>query len=331
MDRLEAMSILIAAVESGSLSAASRKLNVPLPTVSRKVAELEEHLKTRLLTRSTRKLTLTDAGAAYLSACKVILEYVDDAESQVSGEFIAPRGELILTAPIVFGRLHLLSVVNTFLDDYPDINVRMMLSDRTVNLAEDHIDMAIQLGDLPDSSAIATRVGSVRRVICGSPDYFKANGIPKSPADLADLTCVTFAALASGSSWTFPTRGKGNAQPVRPRCRLNINTAESAIDAAVAGIGVTHVLSYQVAQFVAEGKLQVVLEDFEPEPVPVHLMHAAQGRLPLKMRLFLDFAAPRLRKSLLADEAALAQGAELAKKRSKDKPKGKVKQKPAAA
>ena len=142
---------------------------------------------------------------------------------------------------------------------------------------------------------------------------------------------MTFAALASGSSWTFPTRGKGNAQPVRPRCRLNINTAESAIDAAVAGIGVTHVLSYQVAQFVAEGKLQVVLEDFEPEPMPVHLMHAAQGRLPLKMRLFLDFAAPRLRKSLLADEAALAQGAELARKRSKDKPEGKVKQKPAAA
>jgi DNA-binding transcriptional LysR family regulator len=330
MDRLEAMSLLIAAVESGSLSAASRKLNIPLPTVSRKVAELEEHLKTRLLTRSTRKLTLTDAGAAYLSACKVILEYVDDAESQVSGEFIAPRGELILTAPIVFGRLHLLSVVNTFLDDYPDINVRMMLFDRTVNLAEDHVDMAIRLGNLPDSSVIATRVGSVRRVICGSPDYFKENGIPKSPADLGGLTCVTFSALASGSSWTFPTSGKSNAQPVRPRCRLNINTAESAIDAAVAGIGVTHVLSYQVAQYVAEGKLQVVLEDFEPEPVPVHLMHAAQGRLPLKMRRFLDFAAPRLRKSLLADEASLAQGAELAKKRSKDKKKAKVKQKTAA-
>jgi DNA-binding transcriptional LysR family regulator len=169
-------------------------------------------------------------------------------------------------------------------------------------------------------------VGSVRRVICGSPDYFEANGIPQSPADLADLTCVTFAALASGSPWTFPTRGKSNAQPVQPRCRLNINTAESAIDAAVAGIGVTHVLSYQVAQRVAEGTLRVVLEDFEPEPVPVHLMHAAQGRLPLKMRRFLDFAAPRLRKSLLVDEASLAKGAELAKRRSKDKKKGKVKQ-----
>ena len=207
MDRLEAMSILIAAVESGSFSAASRKLNIPLPTVSRKGRRARRASEDATCHAIHPQADVTDAGAAYLSACKVILEYACTMQSpKVSGEFIAPRGELLLTAPIVFGRLHLLSVVNTFLDDYPDINVRMMLSDRTVNLAEDDVDMAIRLGNLPDSSVIATRVGSVRRVICGSPDYFKANGIPKSPADLADLTCVTFEALASGSSWTFPTR-----------------------------------------------------------------------------------------------------------------------------
>lgn len=306
MDRLEAMSILVTAVETGSFSAASRKLGVPLPTVSRKVSELEEHLKSRLLVRSTRKLSLTDAGVAYIAACRRILEQVDDAEAQAAGEYSAPRGELIITAPITFGRLHVLAVVSDFLNTYPEINIRMTLSDRNANLAEDHIDMAVRIGALPDSSMIATRVGSVRRVVVGSPTYFAERGIPKIPDDLTDLTCVTFAALASGLSWVFPGKGRSASQTVRPQCRLNINTAESAIDAAIAGVGVTHVLSYQVARPVAEGKLQVVLQDFEPAPMPVHLLHAAQGRLPFKMRSFLEFAGPRLRKSLAADETRLA-------------------------
>ena len=178
-----------------------------------------------------------------------------------------------------------------------------MLSDRTVSLAEDHIDMAERLGALPDSSMIATRVGSVRRVICGSPAYFKSHKVPKTPQDLASLTCVTYAGLAAGSSWTFASRTR--AKPVVQHCRLNVNTAESTIDSAIAGVGVTHVPSYQVARAVAEGKLQVVLEDFEPEPMPVHLLHAAQGRLPLKVRSFLKFVAPKLRKSLAKDEDRL--------------------------
>ncbi|MEP9375470.1 LysR family transcriptional regulator [Aquabacter sp. CN5-332] len=298
MDRLEAMSILLAAVEAGSFSAASRKLGVPLPTISRKVGELEAHLKTRLLIRSTRKLTLTDAGADYVAACKRILEQVGDAETQASGEYSAPRGELILTAPIVFGRLHVVPTVTAFLAAFPDIDVRMVLSDRNANLVDDHIDMAVRIGALPDSSMVATRVGSVRRVVCGSPAYFAAHGTPKTLDDLADLTSVTFAGL--GTSWTFPSQSRGKAaKSVQPRCRLSINMAEAAIDAAIEGIGLTQVLSYQVARAVAGGKLRIVLEDFEPAPMPVHLIHAGQGRLPLKMRRFLEFAVPRLRQSLM--------------------------------
>jgi DNA-binding transcriptional LysR family regulator len=296
------MSVLVASAEEGSFSAAGRKLGVPLPTVSRKVADLEAHLKTRLFVRSTRKLALTDAGMAYVAACKRILEAVEEAEAQAAGEYIVPRGDLTITAPIVFGRLHVLPVVNEFLTRFAEINVRMVLADRNVNLVDDHIDMAVRIGPLPDSSLIATRVGEVRRVICGSPAYLAAHGVPETPDDLNDHLCVTFSATASGTSWLFESAGR-KATLVRPYCRLTVNTAEAAIDAAIAGIGVTNVLSYQVAGAVREGALQILLEEFEPAPSPVHLIHAPQGRLPLKMRRFLEFAAPRIRKSLSATES----------------------------
>jgi DNA-binding transcriptional LysR family regulator len=304
MDRLDAMSILVASVEEGSFSAAGRKLGVPLPTVSRKVADLEAHLKTRLLVRSTRKLALTEAGIAYVAACKRILEDIDEAESQASGEYSVPRGELTITAPMVFGRFHVVPVVSDFLAHFAEINVRLTLSDRNVNLVDDHLDMAVRVGDLPDSTLIATRVGIIRRVVCGSPAYFAAHGTPKTPNDLTDHMCVTFSAMASGMSWVFKPHGR-QAKLIRPLCRLHINTAESAIDAAIAGVGVTNVLSYQVARAVQDGKLQIILKDFEPSPIPVHLVHAHQGLLPLKMRRFLEFAAPRIRKSLLASQKKL--------------------------
>src|SRR4029453_13957177 len=172
MDRLAAMTTLLAAVEGGSLSAASRKLGMPLATVSRKVSELEAHLRTRLLHRTSRRLTLTDAGEAYVAACKRILEDIGEAERAAAGEYMAPRGDLTVTAPIVFGRLHVLPVVIEFLKTYPDIDIRVALADRVVNLREDDIALAIRIGDLPDSSLVATRVGAIRRVVCGSPAYF---------------------------------------------------------------------------------------------------------------------------------------------------------------
>jgi DNA-binding transcriptional LysR family regulator len=297
MDRLEAMSILLAAVAAGSFSAASRKLGVPLPTVSRKVAELERHLGARLLVRSTRKLALTDAGAAYLAACKRIIEQVEDAEAAAAGEYTMPRGELTVAAPIVFGRLHVLPIVGDFLARHADIDVRMALSDRNVDLIDDHIDLAVRIGALADSRMTAARVGAVRRVVCGSPGFLAAHGTPKRPEDLAGLPCVSFASTAGDTSWAF-ARGRGAARQVAVRTRLVVNTAEAAMDAAIKGVGLTRVLSYQASRPVRDGKLRIVLREFEPEPLPVSLIHAGADLIPLKIRSFLDFAAPRLRRSL---------------------------------
>lgn len=297
MDRLEAMALLVAATEEGSFSAAARKLGVPLPTLSRKVAELEAHLKTRLLIRSGRKLALTEAGIAYVEACRRILEEVGEAESRASGEYSVPRGELSITAPTVFGRLHVLPVINEFLASFREITVRLSLTDRVLNLTEDHIDMAVRIGELPDSRQVATRVGSIRRIVCGSPAYFAAHGVPQTPEELGNHLCVTFSAIHSGVSWVFASPGRPR-KVMSPLCRLQVDSGEAAVDAAVAGVGITNVLSYQAAAAVKAGKLQVILTHYEPAPLPVHLLHSRKGRLPFKMRRFIDFAAPRIRSSL---------------------------------
>jgi DNA-binding transcriptional LysR family regulator len=317
MDRFEAMSYLVASAEAGSFSAAGRQLGVPLPTISRKIGELEARLNAQLLVRSTRRLSLTEAGSAYIVACKRILEQVDEAESQAAGEFTVPRGNLTMTAPIVFGRLHIVPVVNEFLAKFAQINVQLTLSDTTLNLVDEHIDLAVRIGELPDSAMVATKVGEIRRVVCGSPGYFAAHGTPKTPDDLGEHMCVTFTAIASGMTWVF---GPGDGQAtkgVRPLCRLKINTAEAAIDAAVAGVGVTNVLSYQVTQPIAEGKLRVVLQDYEPDPIPVHLVHTGQTLVPLKTRRFIEYAVPRLRKSLASELHKLAKQPAAVKPRKK--------------
>jgi len=303
MDRLEGMSIFVAVVESGSLTSAGRRLGMPLPTVSRKLAELEEHLGARLLLRSTRRLTLTDAGSAYFQSCKRILDEVGDAERQVAGEQLAPKGELVLTAPIVFGRLHILPVVNEFLAAYPEINIRIWLSDRNMHLLEDRLDLAVRIGALPDSSMLATRVGEVRYIVCGSPGHFEQWGIPTDLDQLANRPSIAFDMLGSPPSWTFRLGENGRDHTVAIRPRLTVNTAEAALDAAIAGVGITRVLSYQAARAIKEGRLRVVLDAFEQQPLPIWLLHQAQGTIPLKLRSFIDFAAPRLRRRL--DEAAL--------------------------
>lgn len=296
MDRLESMSTLLAAVEAGSLSGASRKLGMPLATVSRKVSGLEAHLRTRLLNRTSRRLTLTDAGRSYVVACKRILEDIGEAERAAAGEYVAPRGDLTITAPIVFGRLHVLPVVIAFLGAYPDVDVRLSLADRVVNLQEDDVDIAVRIGELPDSSLLVTRVGAIRQVVCGSPAYFEQRGMPKTPGDLRAHDCISFDGLTSPGGWKFAV-GKSTVS-VAVRSRLVVNTAEAAIDAATAAVGVTRVLSYQVASAQRAGTLVLVLRKFEPAPSPVSLVYAGQGLLPLKLRAFLDFAAPRLKARL---------------------------------
>ena len=293
MSRLESMSVLVAVVDAGSLSAAARHLGMPLATVSRKVAELESHLNTRLLHRTTRQLSLTEAGSSYVAACRRILEDIGEAERAASGEYAAPKGELVLTAPIVFGRLHVVPVVAEFLAHYPEIDVNLILTDRVVHLMDEHVDIAVRIGELPDSSFMAKKVGAVRRVVCASPAYLARHGVPLQPDELASHECISFEVLASMRAWSF---GSGKAEQSVPiHSRFTVNTAEAAISAAVLGVGLTRVLSYQVADALHDGKLQVVLENFESAPLPINLVHKGQGPVPLKLRAFLDFVTPRLR------------------------------------
>jgi len=204
--------MLMAAAEAGSISAAARRLGRPLATVSRKISDLESHLGTRLLNRSSRRLTLTDTGRSYVAACQRIIEDVQEAERAATGEYSALRGRLTVTAPVVFGRLHVLTVVSEFLGTYPEIDIRMVLADRVVNLFEEQFDLAVRIGDLPDSSLIAIRVGAIRRVICASPAYLSARGTPESPNDLSQHDCVTFEGLMAPEAWTF-TVGKTVMSP----------------------------------------------------------------------------------------------------------------------
>jgi DNA-binding transcriptional LysR family regulator len=222
---------------------------------------------------------------------------VAEAERAAAGEYAAPRGELVVTAPIAFGRLHVLPVVIECLARYPEIDVRLTLSDRNVDLIDAHIDVAVRIGALADSGLVATRVGFVRRVVCASPDFIARHGEPKAPSDLTGLACIGFEGLGAGG-WTFEASGARAAPAVKPR--LTVTTAEAAIDAATAGVGVTRVLSYQAAEAVAAGTLTIVLASFEPAPLPVQLVHAGQGLLPQKTRAFLDLATERLRGALRA-------------------------------
>lgn len=293
MDRLQSMATFVAVASAGSFSAAGRQLRTPLPTVSRRVSELESHLGARLFVRSTRKLALTEVGEGYLAACKRLLEEVTEAERTASGQYTVPQGELVITAPVAFGRLHVLPVITDFLKGHAQVDVRLVLSDRSLDLIEQHVDLAIRIGVLPDSRLVATQVGKVRNVVCASPAYLKAHGTPKSPEDLARHPCVTFAGFGQESLWPF--QGK---RAVSVRSRLLVNNADSAIDAAVAGIGITRVVSYQAANAVKARQLEVLLKKFEPEPLPVHMVHVQDRRPTAKLRAFIDFAAPRLRERM---------------------------------
>lgn len=294
MDRLDAMSVFTAVVDGGSLSAAGRRLNVPLATVSRKLADLEAHLKTRLITRSTRKLELTDAGRDYLEACRQILEQVDEAERAASGAYARVKGRLVVAAPIVFGRVHVVPVVAAFLEAHPEVDIQLRLGDRNVNLIEEHVDVALRIGTLPDSSLVATPVGSIRRVVCASPAYLERHGTPRSPGELAAHRCITFDGLDGSTAWVF-AGADGQKQPARVRSRLSVSTADAAIAAAVLGLGVTRVLSYQVADALQDGRLVRLLAEHEPPAVPASLIYPGQGRLPMKTRAFIDLAAVQLR------------------------------------
>ena len=275
MDRVTALRTFVLTAEHRSFAEAARRLRTSPTSVSRGIAELEQSLGVALLRRTTRSVNLTPEGAAYLERCRRILEDLDDADRSLRGEDAEPRGALIVTAPVVFGRMHVLPIVNGLLTRHPDLRVQLTLSDRFVRLVEEGIDVAVRIADLSDSALHAVWVAEVRRVLVASPSYLDVRGEPTSLADLHDHSLIALDTLSSNHEWRFTANGR---PAVRFEPRLATNSVESAIDAALAGIGIARVLSYQVQHHVRAGRLRYVLEPMEPSPAPVHLVFQENRR-----------------------------------------------------
>ena len=294
MDRLDALTIFVAVAEQGSFVAGARRLGRSPAAVSRAVAALEDRLGARLLNRTTRAMALTDEGARYLDSARRLLAELEDLEAGAAGEGGVPRGTLAVTAPVLFGRLHVLPVALDFLNDHPTVDLRLLLLDRVVSLVDEGLDVGIRLGRLPDSSLRAIAAGSIGRAVYVSPDYLARHGAPAAPQDLAGHACIAFADGATGQQrWSFGRDDAALAVGIRPR--LAVNTAEAAVDAAAAGLGVTRVMTYQAAAMEEAGRLVRILRGHEPPSVPIQLVHPAGRHLPAKVRLFVDRAVAALR------------------------------------
>jgi DNA-binding transcriptional LysR family regulator len=293
MDRWQAMRIFVQVVESGGFAPAAKVLHMSPPSVTRAVAKLEDLIGTRLLVRTTRSLKLTAAGEGYVADCRRILAEIAEAEANAAGSFTAPAGLLTVTAPALFGRIHVLPVILDFLDHYPAMQVKTIFVDRVTNLVDEGLDVAIRIASLPASGLVARRIGSVRQVLCGSPDYFACFGEPGSPQELARHRIIGREGLFGHSEWLFG-RDNNIRVPISPR--LICNTNDAVLAAAVAGWGLSRFQSYQVAPDVSAGRLKVVLADYEREPVPIHIVHAEGRMVSARVRAFVDFAAGRFRR-----------------------------------
>jgi DNA-binding transcriptional LysR family regulator len=304
VNQLDWIEAFAAVARAGGFSAAARQLGSPVATVSRKVGLLEQSLGVRLLSRSTRHVSLTDSGRDYFDACSRVLDDLREANERVAGEYRKPKGLLIVTAPVGFGRKHLQPVMHEFLRKYRDVDIDLRLGDRIVPLVEEHVDCAVRISTLPDSTLVARPLGEIRMVVCGSPAYLKQHGVPRHPDDLMRHSCICWTSLGPYKAWDFQVEpGSGKPERLVPvRMRLASTTAESAVDAAVDGVGLVQATSYQLAPAVRAGQLKPVLRDFESMPVPVSLVYPGKRLIPLKLRAFLDFATPRLRQRL--DEVA---------------------------
>jgi DNA-binding transcriptional LysR family regulator len=269
MDRLGAMRIFVSVAQLRSFSEAARHLQLSPSVVTRSIAQLEDELGLTLLLRTTRSLRLTERGALYLESCQQILQDVDNAERRVRGEDAAPRGLLKVAAPTVFGRLHVLPIVNRLLREHSEVTVALALADRNVHLVEEGIDVAVRVGDLADSSLIAIKLGVVSRVVVASPAYLKERGTPQSPADLAAHDIVAFEGLSATDEWRF----RDEKKPIRLKPRLVVNSIDTSIAAAEAGIGITRALSYQVRDAVVAGRLTPILQHAAPPPAPVQVIY----------------------------------------------------------
>jgi DNA-binding transcriptional LysR family regulator len=296
MDQLSAMRIFVKVAETGGFSLAARELKLPLSTVSRRVSELEEHLGAQLLTRTTRRLSLTESGQRYLEASNRILEDLQEAELLASDEFKKPKGTLSITAPVFFGRLHILPVVHEFLNAYPDVKIKLSFADHVVDLLEQHIDLGVRVGQLGDSTMMAKPMGSVKRIICASPEYLEKRGAPKTPDDLVNHDCVSILNNVSLQGWRFSKAGKNRYYPINSR--LHVTSTEAAVDSAVNHMGLAQVLSYQAASQIRAGKLRLVLNDYISSESPVSFVYPQGRMVPVKLRSFIDFASPIISKRL---------------------------------
>ena len=294
MDRIDAMKVFVAALDVGSLAGAGRKLGRSPAAVSRAIAFLEAHVGTELLHRTTRSLALSEAGERYAAACRRVLAELEEADTIIGGEKSAPRGVLTLTAPVTSGEIVLRPILDAFLDAYPTVSARLLLLDRPVNLIDEGVDIALRIAHLADSSMVATRIGEVRRVVVAAPRYLKQHPRIAEPADLVKHQIVTMAHL--GQSWTFPPApGSSVPRTVQFAPRLIINSIRGGVASVVGGRGVGRFFSYQVAEQVRRGEVEIVLNGDEHAPTPVHMI-SPQGRLAVpKVRAFMDFAVPRLR------------------------------------
>jgi DNA-binding transcriptional LysR family regulator len=296
MDRLDAMKIFVTVVDEGSLAAAARRLRRSPTAISRAIASLEAHVGAELLHRTTRSIRLSELGQHYAASCRRILLELEEADLLAGGERAAPRGLLTLTAPPISGEEILRPILDDFLDAYPTVSARLLLVDRSVNLIDEGVDIALRVAELPDSSLIATRVGDgVRRVVAAAPTYLAQHPPIIQPGDIVGHNIISLTHFGL-QSWAFASAGKsGKLHTIHFTPRLIVNSVRAAVASAVAGGGLTRVYSYHIAQQVQDGRLQVVLADAEPPVQPAHLLTPAGRREVPKVRAFIDFAAPRLR------------------------------------
>jgi DNA-binding transcriptional LysR family regulator len=293
MDRFQEMQVFAAVAQDQGFSAAARRLGMSAASVTRAVAALEKRIGTQLLTRTTRSVFLSEAGQRFLEDCRRILSELQEAEDSAAGSHAQPRGQLTITAPVLFGELFVTPLMVGFLTQFPDVSINALLVDRVVSVVEEGVDVAVRIGELPDSNQHAIRVGQVRRVIVASPQFLARHGKPTHPQDLAQAQVIATSSIGQQKSWPFLKEDE--AISVRPEPRLVVTANQAAITAAALGLGYTRVLSYQVASKIVSGELEIVLEDFELPPLPIHVVYQGGRKAPARIRSFVDFMVKSLR------------------------------------
>lgn len=293
MDKLRAMATFVAIAERGSLTAAAEALGSSLPAVVRLLATLEKELGVRLLNRTTRRTALTDEGRDYLERCRRVLAEIEEAEAAISARQQHPSGKLAITAPVLFGRLHVAPLVTEFLTRHTRVKAELLLLDRIVDLLDEGLDLAVRIGELADSSLVAVSCGQTRRVVCASPEYLRRAGIPQTPTELRQHRCIRFTGLSHAQEWEFSQRGRAFRVPVDGP--LTANQGDAALDACRRGLGCGIFLHYQVREALAAGELQLLLDAYEPAPLPVSVVYPHSRLLPSRVRVFLDWFVPQLR------------------------------------